>query len=137
MKKKVSRSRKVSARKKSPTSRPPGGAARRKAARKPRVRHPFKLRLKAVKLVLEKGHSGRLVSEELGIGRSTLEKWIRGYRAKGEEGLKDGVVGAAPAKLHPSVKKKITEVKKDTVMVNGGYEVNKDALRVIQGHSTP
>jgi len=112
MKKKVSRSRKVSARKKSPTSRPPGGAARRKAARKPRVRHPFKLRLKAVKLVLEKGHSGRLVSEELGIGRSTLEKWIRGYRAKGEEGLKDGVVGAAPAKLHPSVKKKITEVKK-------------------------
>ena len=34
----------------------------------------------AVKLVVQQGLVARKVAEDLGIGRSTLEKWVRDYR---------------------------------------------------------
>ena len=33
-------------------------------------------RLRAVKLYLEEGYTATLVTEELGIGKSTLSKWV-------------------------------------------------------------
>ena len=38
----------------------------------------------AVKMVLENGISITKVSKDLGIGRSTLEKWIRDYKSSTE-----------------------------------------------------
>ena len=50
--------------------------------------------------------------------------------------IKDGTVYRAPATRQEALFNrwwivKVTEVKKDTVIVNGGYEVAKNALRVI------
>ena len=40
-------------------------------------------RLKAVKLYLEEGYQVKAIARELGIGKSSLGKWIREYREKG------------------------------------------------------
>ena len=39
-------------------------------------------KLKAVKLYLEEGYQVKAIARELGIGKSSLGKWIRGYREK-------------------------------------------------------
>lgn len=38
----------------------------------------------AVKMVVDNGISAAKVSKDLGIGRSTLEKWLRSYRSSTE-----------------------------------------------------
>ena len=40
-------------------------------------------KLKAVKLYLEEGYQLKAIARELGIGKSSLGKWIREYREKG------------------------------------------------------
>ena len=40
-------------------------------------------KLKAVKLYLEEGYQVKDIARELGIGKSSLGKWIREYREKG------------------------------------------------------
>ena len=67
-------------------TRPPRGAARRPK----RLRghsHPFEVRRKAVQLCLEEGFLVPQVAREMGVGRSTLTKWIRLSRDQGEAGL--------------------------------------------------
>jgi transposase InsO family protein len=85
---------------------PPRGLTRR-GGRK----HPFELRLKAVKLRLEEGFPPELIARELGIGISTLAEWVRRYRQLGEQGLKPASVGRGRAKLAAAVKTQITELK--------------------------
>lgn len=40
-------------------------------------------KLKAVKLYFEEGYQAKDIARELGIGKSSLGKWIREYREKG------------------------------------------------------
>ena len=40
-------------------------------------------KLKVMKLYFEKGYQARDIAQELGIGKSSLGKWIREYREKG------------------------------------------------------
>ena len=40
-------------------------------------------KLEAVKLYLEEGYQVKAIARELGIGKSSLGKWIREYREKG------------------------------------------------------
>ena len=70
---------------------------------KPRVVYPYELRLKAVKLNLEKGISREVISRELGVGESSVSLWIRAYRQEGEDGLRNKPPGA------PRGKKKLPE----------------------------
>jgi len=64
------------------------------------------LKLRAVKLYLEEGYSRELISQELGVGKSTLTAWAKQYRERGEDGLgppakrkgRDQVSGAAKRK---------------------------------------
>lgn len=42
-------------------------------------------KLEAVRLVMEGGVSIRQGSKDLGIGSSTLDKWVRSYREHGEQ----------------------------------------------------
>jgi DNA invertase Pin-like site-specific DNA recombinase len=53
----------------------PRGAARR-PKRLPGHPHPFEVRRKAVQLCLEEGFPVPQVAREMGVGRSTLTKWI-------------------------------------------------------------
>lgn len=50
--------------------------------------YPYELRIKAVKLHLEEGYSKQLLHEELGIGKSTLSKWVKDFQNSGDDGLK-------------------------------------------------
>ncbi len=77
------------------SSRKNSPARGRKSRRKSRPIHPFEVRLKAVKLYLEGGHPAEAVARELGLGKGTIFTWVRGYRERGEEGLKP--------KAHPAI----------------------------------
>ena len=67
-------------------TRPPRGAARRVRGPHPHF-HPFEVRRKAVQLCLEESFPLQRVAREMGVGLSTLSKWVRAYREQGEAGL--------------------------------------------------
>jgi transposase InsO family protein len=87
---------------------PPRGLARRIG------KHPFEVRLKAVKLRLEEGFPAELIAHELGVGQSTLSAWTKRYREQGEVGLRSTVHsdGHGKSKIAPAVKQRITELKR-------------------------
>lgn len=75
-------------------------------------RYEFKLRV--VKLYLEEGVPVSLIHKETGVAKETLWRWIRVYKAKGEEGLKTHQqVKRGGERMPASVKEKIIEVKKE------------------------
>jgi transposase InsO family protein len=82
--------------------------------RKTRLVYPYELRLKAVKLHLEKGIGRDVISRELGVGESSVSNWVKAYRQKGEEGLRTRPPGAPPGKrkLPEPVTDRILELKK-------------------------
>jgi len=73
---------------------------------------PFELRLRAVKLYLEEGYTRQMVSEELGIGQSTLTTWAQRYRKLGEAGLEPRPPVAGKPKVEAAVKAKAVELKR-------------------------
>jgi transposase InsO family protein len=78
-------------------------------------RYAYEFRLRAVNLYLEEGYPTKVLCEELGIGHSTLNKWIKRYREEGEAGLMDRQ--AIPAKnpsrrINPAIRKKAVELKR-------------------------
>ena len=94
-------------------TRPPRGAARRTIC--PHVySHPFEVRRKAVQLCLEESFPVERVAREMGVGRSTLSKWVRLYRDQGEAGLQSKSAGPSPQrpKVAPAVKTKVIELKR-------------------------
>jgi len=64
-------------------TRPPRGAALRSIHS-----HPLEVRRKAVQLYLEEGFSPELIARQMGVGKSTLSKWVKLCRDQGEAGLK-------------------------------------------------
>jgi len=68
-------------------TRPPRGAARRSNCPHPHS-HPFEIRRKAAQLCLEESFPVEQVAREMGVGQSTLSKWVRLYRDEREAGLK-------------------------------------------------
>ena len=94
-------------------TRPPRGAARRTIS--PHVySHPFEVRRKAVQLCLEESFPVERVAREMGVGRSTLSKWVRLYRDQGEAGLQSKSAGPSPPrpKVAAAVKTKVVELKR-------------------------
>ncbi len=88
---------------------PPRGGSRRSTS----IRYSPEEKLKAVRLVLEDGFSRNLVSEEIGVCRSSLVAWIGKYRAEGEAALRELRVAPAAGKdkLPAAVTEKIVELK--------------------------
>ena len=94
-------------------TRPPRGAARRTNG--PHVySHPFEVRRKAVQLCLEESFPVERVAREMGVGRSTLSKWVRLYREQGEAGLQSKSAGPScpRPKVAVAVKTKVVELKR-------------------------
>lgn len=91
----------------------PRGAAQRSI--RPRAHsHSFEVRRKEVQLCLEEGLPVERVVRELDVGRSTISKWVRAYRAHGKAGLQ-----SAPARPHrprpqvaPAVKTEVAALKR-------------------------
>ena len=94
-------------------TRPPRGAARRSIHSHVHS-HLFEVRRKAVQLYLEEGFPLELIAREMGVGQSTLSKWVRLYRDHGEAGLKSQE--ARPSGQRPrvaaAVKTKVVELKR-------------------------
>ena len=91
-------------------TRPPRGAARR--ARGPQSHsHPFEVRRKAVQLCLEERFPLQRVAREMGVGLSTLSKWVRAYREQGEAGLQSHPRGGGRRgpKVAAAVKTQVVE----------------------------
>jgi transposase InsO family protein len=94
-------------------SRVPRGTARRSI--RPHVHsHPFEIRRKAVQLCLEEGFPVEQVVREMGVGRSTLSKWVRVYRAQGEAGLQSQPTrrGRQRPQVAPVVKTQVVDLKR-------------------------
>jgi transposase InsO family protein len=94
-------------------NRPPRGAARRKSGLYAHA-HPYEIRRKAVQLCLEEKFPVRQVAREMGVGLSTLSKWVRVYREQGEAGLEPHPrrSGSHRSKVAPAVKTKVVELKR-------------------------
>ncbi|HKS73533.1 MAG TPA: helix-turn-helix domain-containing protein, partial [Terriglobales bacterium] len=95
-------------------NRPPRGAAARRKSGPHTHSHPYEIRRKAVQLCLEEGFPAQQVARELGVGLSTLSKWIRVYREQGEAGLESHPrrVASHRSKVAPAVKTKVIELKR-------------------------
>ena len=94
-------------------TRPPRGAARRSIHLHPHS-HPWEVRRQAVPLYLEEGFSPELIARQMGVGRSTLSKWVRLYRDQGEAGLKSQEAGPSRQwpKVAAAVKAEVVELKR-------------------------
>src|SRR5262245_60757051 len=87
---------------------PPRGVARR--PKKQTRRYPFDLKVKAVRLYLEEGFTGALISQETGVSPQTLSGWVKLYQNLGEEGLRAHTPPIhRAAKLPAAVTDKIVE----------------------------
>lgn len=84
-----------------------------KSSKKSPGPYPFEFRLRVVRMYMEEKYPPLLISEETGVGRSTLSAWVRRYRQYGEDGLRTKVSQSPrPSRKEPAVKNKIIEVKK-------------------------
>src|SRR5208337_4956695 len=94
-------------------TRPPRGAARRTICPHPHS-HPFEVRRKAVQLCLEESFLVQRVAREMGVGRSTLSKWVKLYRDQGEAGLQSKSAGPSRPrpKVAAAVKTEVVELKR-------------------------
>jgi transposase len=65
-------------------------------------------------LYLEEGFSPELIARQMGVGRSTLSKWVRLYRDQGEAGLKSQKAGPSRQgpKVAAAVKTEVVELKR-------------------------
>ena len=86
---------------------------RRSEGKRITKQYSYEVKLRAVKLHLEEGLPGSLLSKELGVKTNTFWGWLRAYRERGEAGLR-GRVGRATRrrKLPAPVREKIVEIKK-------------------------
>ena len=98
---------------KSKRTRPPRGAARR-PDRPHAHAHWLEVRRKAVQLCLEEGFPVERVAREMGVGRSTLDKWVKLYREQGEASLQSRArqAGRQQPKVAAAVKTKVVELKR-------------------------
>jgi len=88
---------------------PPRGAGGAKKMR----RYTPEEKLKAVRLYREEGFSMALVSQELGISKSSVEHWLKAYQLGGESGLQSKTGGRRKARLPAPITDKIIELKQE------------------------
>ena len=94
-------------------TRPPRGAARRSSGPQTHS-HALEVRRKAVQLCLEESFPVKQVAREMGVGRSTLDKWVKLYREQGEAGLQPQPRrrGGQRPQVAAAVKTQVVELKR-------------------------
>ena len=74
--------------------------------------YPVEFRLRIVKFSLEEGYSTALLSEQFGISKSAIRRWIRMYRQGGVEGLEIKRRTGTPPRVPPEVSQRMVAMKK-------------------------
>jgi transposase InsO family protein len=90
-------------------------------------RYSFEEKLRAVKLRLEEGFKGELVSAETGVSTSSLALWVRAFRKDGEMGLRRESSPRPGRRLPRPVVERILEMKRGNPIF--GVKKIADALR--------
>ena len=75
--------------------------------------YTFAERLRAIQLIEEEGYNKGMVSEELGIPKSTISGWLYRYRREGEEGLTGKRRARGKAQVSAEAKKKAEALKRE------------------------
>ncbi len=70
-------------------------------------RYGLELKLRCVKLRLEEGVPVSLLSKEVGVSESVVQRWVRAYRERGEEGLRNPVKSSRSRRKLPGPVRKI------------------------------
>ena len=81
-----------------------------------RMRYSLESRVRAVRMVEEEGLRPSEVVRRQGMGRATLDRWLRRYRAEGVDGLRDRSSRPQhqPRRLTPEEEAEILEVRAKT-----------------------
>lgn len=76
--------------------------------------YSFEIRLRVVRMHLEEQYPITLISEETGVGKSTISAWARKYKLYGEDGLKSRYSSSSRQKkrVNKAVENKIIDLKK-------------------------
>ena len=74
--------------------------------------YPVEFRLRIVTLFLEEGYSAPLLSEQFGISKSAIRRWVRSYRQRGVEGLEVKPRTGGNTRVPPEVRQQMVAVKK-------------------------
>lgn len=86
---------------------------------KQRNRFSTAFKLEVIALVTEQGYSIRQAAESMGVGKSTLDKWVRQYRQEKQGLTPDGSKALTPEKQEiQQLKKRIKQL-----------ELEKDILK--------
>ncbi len=80
------------------------------------------LRRIAVRAVEEKRYSPEVIADILGISRSSLYDWLRGYREGGEEALDTQSAPGAPPAITEEMDRWLKTVVLTTTPVDHGYD---------------
>lgn len=78
-----------------------------------RNRYSFQVRKEAVLMHLEGGLPQALIAEEMGIGKSTLAKWVKNYELYGDAGLRDKPRNGGTPRLPKAIRGEIIAAKKE------------------------
>ena len=76
-------------------------------------RYSYEFKLKSVKLYLEEDYTVNFLSEQLRIGPSTLNEWVKKYRRYGEDGLRPKEPKIVIDKINPILKNEIIKTKRE------------------------
>ena len=85
-------------------------------------------RLEVVKLVTEQNYSIREAAEAMGVGNSTVDKWVRNYRL----GQANGESQGAPVS---DEQRRIRELERELRRVSEGNEILKKASALLMSDS--
>ena len=85
-------------------------------------------RLEVVKLVTEQNYSIREAAQAMGVGKSTVDKWVRDYR----KGQSSGVSSGAPVSAEQA---RIRELEREIRQIKEENEILKKASALLMSDS--
>ena len=97
---------------------------------KNQIRYTYEFKLKAVKLFIEEDYSAKFIQEQLGVGISSLNLWVKKYRELGENGLKPEDQTHRKPQSNPVIQNEILKVKETHTLF--GCQKISDFLRRIK-----
>jgi transposase InsO family protein len=74
--------------------------------------YPFEFRKKIVTLYLEEGYSSKVLWEQFGLSNHSIQRWVKAYRAQGDEGLVAKARTGTKPRMNDAVKGRVIGMKK-------------------------
>lgn len=84
-----------------------------------RIKRKFdqEFKIQAIKLVIEQGYQIKEAAENLGIGTSTLGKWVRKYRSNTDSAITGKIKRSPEGEELNRLRKEITKLKQERAIL--------------------